>query len=311
MKIFFSLKPPKGSYGGGAFFVNNLVSYLKQQNINVTYNLENDINIIIIIDPRKGKNKKYSCEDIYNYKKKNPNTLLIHRVNECDIKREKSIKIEPKILSVMKNVDYIIFVSNWLKNYYISKYKLELPNSKFILNGCNHNYFYPLEKNKILTEKINLVTHHWSDNYLKGFDIYNKLDKLLETTNKFTLTFIGNYNKKYKPKNITILSPKSGAQLGDILRHHDIYLTATQNEPGGAHYLEGMSCGLPVLYYKNGGGVKEICIGEEFNDIDDFFVKLELIKNNYNEYCKKINYTYLNADRSSKEYYDLLSTFIK
>ena len=72
-----------------------------------------------------------------------------------------------------------------------------------------------------------------------------------------------------------------------------------------------MSCGLPVLYYKNGGGVKEICIGEEFNDIDEFFVKLELIKKNYNEYCKKINYTYLNADRASKEYYDLLSTFIK
>ena len=57
VKIFFTFKPSKSNYGGGAFFVENLIKYLKNLNYKITYNLENDIDIIFITDPRKGKNK--------------------------------------------------------------------------------------------------------------------------------------------------------------------------------------------------------------------------------------------------------------
>ena len=43
---------------------------------------------------------------------------------------------------------------------------------------------------------------------------------------------------------------------------------ATRNEPGAMHYLEGMACGLPVLYQRGGGGTSEICHGIEFNDFN-------------------------------------------
>ena len=44
-----------------------------------------------------------------------------------------------------------------------------------------------------------------------------------------------------------------------------------------------MACGLPVLYYKNSGGIKETVknSGLEFNDFDDLFVKLKLLIENY------------------------------
>ena len=310
MKVFFNLKPPNGSYGGGAFFVKNLSEFLITKNINITYKLnDNDIDIIIIIDPRKGKCKKYSINDIINYKNKNPNVKIIHRINECDIKREKSINIEPKILSTMEKADHIIFVSNWLKEYYFNKYKLNIQNVSSILNSCNQQIFYPLENKKINKIKIKLITHHWSDDYLKGFEIYNKLDKILETNKDFSFTFIGNYNKKYKPKNINLIKPITGIELSNILREHDIYLTATQFEPGGVHYVEGMLCGLPVLYYKNGGSVKETVndCGLEFNDIEDLLKKIKIIANNYDNYKNKIDYNFLYSTRLGDKYYELIN----
>jgi len=310
MKVFFNLRPPRGSYGGGAFFVKNLIDYLEKNNIETTFKLNSNIDIIFLIDPRKGKHKLYGIWDILKFKERNPKVKIIHRVNECDIKRKKSINIEKILLHSMNHSDKVIFVSSWLKQYYINKYNdCSKLNSKFILNGCNHNFYYPYKKGeKIKNEKLIIVTHHWSNDYLKGFEIYNKLDEKLNIRNDFELIFVGNYNKSYSPKNVKLISPKNGKELGDILRQSDIYLTATQNEPGGAHYLEGLSCGLPILFYKNGGGVKEICepCGEEFIDIDDFFVKLELIKNNYDKYVNNINYNYLNSNRCSKEYYDII-----
>ena len=69
------------------------------------------------------------------------------------------------------------------------------------------------------------MTHHHSDNYLKGFHIYNEIDKLLEYNKSFEFTFIGNYNKKYKPKNILLKEPCNGINLGNLLRENDLYLT--------------------------------------------------------------------------------------
>ena len=205
-KVFFNLKPPKGSYGGGSFFVQNMTQYLLDKNYYVTYELEPDLDYIIIIDPRKGINKKYGIEDILEYLnnlKKDTNKVetsndnsskkikLIYRVNECDIKRFRSINIEPLIIKTIKSVDKVIFISKWLQDYFIKKYKLKLKNYSCILNGCNNNFFFPNELdlnlslgNNLNKPKIKLVTHHWSDNYLKGFHIYNLIDKYLGEKNK-------------------------------------------------------------------------------------------------------------------------------
>ena len=48
---------------------------------------------------------------VSQYKAYFPNVKIIHRVNECDIKREKSINIEPLLVKTMKIADHIVFVS--------------------------------------------------------------------------------------------------------------------------------------------------------------------------------------------------------
>lgn len=314
--IFINLKPNKesSSNGGGNYFVMNLDKYLSQNNFKVVYELQENIDLIFMIDPRKNTafNKNYGLEDIMDYKSKHPKVKIIYRVNENDIKREKSINIEPILVETMKSVDYVVFVSEWLKNYFIDKYKLSIKCCS-IINGCNINDFY-YDKNKTnkKNKKIKLVTHHHSSNYLKGFHIYNEIDKLLENNNDIEFTYIGNYNKEYKPKNIKLLPSANGKELGNLLRKHDIYLTATQYEPGAMHYVEGMSCGLPVLYSINGGGAHEVCktAGEEYNDIKTMFEKLTTIKNNYDKYVSQIDYNYLSSKRCCEDYFKLINNIL-
>ena len=308
-KIFFTLKPPKGSYGGGAFFVKNLSKFLIENGYQVTYRLENGIDIIFIIDPRKDNYNKFSLIDIERYKSKHPGVKIIHRVNECDIKRLRSIGIETLLLRTMKIADHVVFVSKWLSDYYNRKYKLNITSSA-ILNGVDRNTFFP--KKYSLNQKVRLITHHWSNNWLKGFHIYNEIDKLLDTRDDIEFIYVGNYNTRYKPHNIKLLPPRSGRELSDIIRSCDIYITATQNEPGAMHYLEGLSCGLPVLYARGGGGAAEICniSGEEYTDIPSLLVKLEKVRNNYKEYVDKIPYEYLGKERCCREYYDIINAVI-
>lgn len=311
MKICFTYKPISGSYGGGNFFVQNMVKYLAQKDIQCVYKLEDDINIIFVIDPR-GSDRKISLNEVIKFKNKHPNIKIIHRVNECDIKRQKSINIEKLLLEVFKIADYIVFVSEWLMNYYVNKYDiLKDKLYTYVLNGVDTKVFYKIDNHKIDHNNIKIVTHHWSNNYMKGFYIYNKLDSILKDYPNITFTFIGNYNKEYKPTNIKMIKCLHGEKLANELRKHDIYLTATQNEPGAMHYLEGASCGLPVLYRTNGGGAKEICskFGEEYDTIDEMFSQLDNIINNYKDYENRINTSYLDYNRCCKEYYDIIKSF--
>ena len=148
---------------------------------------------------------------------------------------------------------------------------------------------------------------------MKGFDIYSKLDQELDKRNDIKFTYIGRYNEKYNPKKTKIIPPLYGKALGDELRKHDIYLTAARWEGCGMHHIEGASCGLPVLYHKEGGGINESCknYGIEYCDICSLIEGIHELKYNYQEYIKKIPYDYLSMKRCCEEYYEIILSMIE
>ena len=89
-------------------------------------------------------------------------------------------------------------------------------------------------------------------------------------------------------------------------------MTAARWEACGSHHIEGSSCGLPVLYHKDGGAIPEICKnhGMEFNDPKSFESALEHIIENYETLRSKIDYEALGIDRCLKEYYDVFMNII-
>ena len=319
-KIMFNLRPPQGSFGGGAFFVKNMSDYLKNKGFDVVYSLEQDIDLIFIIDPRKGDHKINGLDEILKYKQDNNNCKLLYRVNECDSKREVSINIEPLLVRAIESVDYVVYITEWLKTYFHNKYpQLNKENKGYVVvNGCNDKIFRPLDNMcnvDNIGNPIKLVTHHWSNNYNKGFKVYNALDNFLnleEYKDMFSLTFIGNYNPRYIPKNIKIIPPTQGEELCKLLNAHDIYLTASINEPCGMHFIEGLSCGLPVLYDTKGGGIVETAkkYGFGFSNMNELLDGLKLIKENYNEYKNKIDYKYLGSARCCDGFYKIITKLI-
>ena len=87
------------------------------------------------------------------------------------------------------------------------------------------------------------------------------------------------------------MGTKDSQGLSDILRKSDIYITASTNDPCSNSLIEAISCKLPCLAYNSGGHteiIKKTNGGLLFENLDDFKVKLDELKNNYKKYRSNI-----------------------
>jgi hypothetical protein len=108
-------------------------------------------------------------------------------------------------------------------------------------------------------EPIRLVTHHWSDNWKKGFDVYREIDELIfgRLEGQYELWVIGRWPSDLKWKSARTFGPASGGKLAALLRQCHGYVSASRFEPGAMHVAEGLQCGLPLLYHRDSGGTVE------------------------------------------------------
>jgi len=297
MKISIGSKIIAGPFGGGNEFLKNLKNHFEDKNYKVVNNLDDDdIDIILLtnplIDSETSTFNNYDVDFYINFV--NPSAIVIQRINECD-ERKGTKNLNYTISKLNKNVDLNIFVSKWLKSIY-KNYDLYTKPSYVIKGGPNEKIFNTINKIKWDgIEKIKIVTHHWSDNLMKGFEDYKKLDTLIaEGLNEYLeFTIIGNIPKNLSFPNSKILNPLTGQDLSNELKKHHIYITASVNEPSGNHHMEGALCGLPILYIDS-GALPEYCknYGVMFN-IDNFVYYLNKIKKEYKNLCKNLeNYPY-------------------
>ena len=130
---------------------------------------------------------------------------------------------------------------------------MDVSHSKVILSGSDNNFFNRnLYSKWDRNEKIKLVTHHWSNNWMKGFKTYLAIDKILdkdEWNKRIEFTSIGNTPKGLSFKNTTVIKPLGEKELTNELKKHNLYITGSLNEPSGNHHIEAAQCGLPILYH--------------------------------------------------------------
>ena len=309
MKIYFNRPIKREAWGGGSHFITCFHDFLLDKGHEIVFNFCPNIDIVFMFDPRPSKGGD-SANEIYSYKLQNPNTKIIQRINDTDIARplDKPWRVE-MLLQANKIADHTIFISEWVKNHYIENGYDGNKENTVILNGCNQEWYYPAMDKTVDSNNIKLITHHWSDNFMKGFDVYNFLDKFVEVNPHFSFTYMGRYNKQYEPKNTKIIPPAYGMEIGNILRDHDVYITAARYEACGMHHIEAARCGLPVIYHRDGGGVPEMCRnhGIGFYDIETFGSALKEVLSRYSEIRKNINYEFLGMDRCCAEYEKVLT----
>jgi hypothetical protein len=312
VKVSIGYEVVDGPWGGGNAFVKAMTSWLRERGHQVVNNLQdNDIDIIMIIDPRSHlPGYTYSAFEVMRYQTKiNPKVVVVHRINECD--ERKNTKWMNFWLRAANYVsDHTLFIADWLRDL-----KIWHPNdgrpSDTVFNGGDTTVFYPRSNSKRqFGSPFRLVTHHWGGNWMKGFDVYQKIDQMLddpEWRNRIDFTYIGNLPHRFEFKNVQVRPPLSGNGLGEALCEYDGYITASICEPGGMHHVEAGLSGLPLLY-RNSGALPEYCrgYGQIFNGVDDFEVALTNYLENWEQYKAAMNAYPWTLDRMCKGYMEVI-----
>lgn len=98
--------------------------------------------------------------------------------------------------------------------------------------------------------KTRLITTSWSNNPRKGHDTYRWMDEHLDW-DRYEYTFVGRMPEQFN--HIRVVEPVDSQTLAGMLKEHDIFITASQNDPCSNALVEALSCGLPALYLNDGG----------------------------------------------------------
>ena len=277
MKIYINRQPKSGPWGGGAKTVNKLVEKLLSAGHTVVYQLSDDIDVIFCFDPRPNNFGEY-IEHMYAYRTAFPKTKIIQRIG--DVGTHGKPELTQLVKYCAKRSDYFIFPSEWAKE----KINFEGDNYSVIPNAPMLNFYENRNNKTVISSPVKVVTHHWSTNPRKGFDLYKKFDSFCQSNPEFEFTYIGQLPPSCKISNY--VSPMSVSELVQELPKHDIYLTASEEEAGANHVLEAMACGLPVVYRDNGGSIPEYCSSgcKSYSDYESMIESLRVVSGEYSNF---------------------------
>jgi len=210
----------------------------------------------------------------YNHKLK-----IVLRVNENDA-RKGTTDVDDKLIKVSGMIDATVFVSEWLRGYFDDR-GWKCKNNTVIVNGVDRDIFKPQEK--LNNGKVNIVSHHWSDNRRKSGNITEWLDKdfIAKRKDEYQFTFIG--RTQCNLKHSTIVRPLSGQKLGEELGKHDVYFSESLFDPGPNSIIEAVTCELPTYVHSDGGGSVEFAgadhMFKSFNQLEQILLERKFTKN--------------------------------
>jgi len=243
------------AWGGGAQFINAVHDYVSQDGVAELIDVRNiercDSMLLVGLDAQGPQ--EIGIGDALAYKTHvNPDCKVVVRVNENDA-RKGTNHVDGVWLNASRYVDGTVFVSEWLRDYFVSR-GWECRDNVVILNGVDRDVYRPGHKRN--NGKLNIVAHHWSDNRLKGADVYEWLDRFVgNNSDRFTFTYVGRHKCSFN--NATVVQPLYGAALGTELSKYDLYVSASRFDPGPNHVIESIACGLPTYVHVDGGGAVE------------------------------------------------------
>jgi glycosyltransferase involved in cell wall biosynthesis len=200
--------------------------------------------------------------------------------------------------------DATIFQSDWSRQ---QNHLLGLPKRRFetvIVNAPEPTVFNRKGKIPFSTQRrVRLIATSWSQNWKKGFDVYQWLDENLDFS-KYEMLFVGRTPVEFK--NIKHIPLLNSEQLAGELKKSDIFITASQKDPCSNSLIEALHCGLPAVGLRDGGHPEIISnCGETFIEADEIPDLLEKIIKNYHKYQTNIRNP--SMEEVGKQYYDFMT----
>ncbi len=264
--FYFNRLPVLGPWGGGNKTITAIVERLVSLGHTVLGEMRDDVDVVFCVDPRPSSGG-VTYQQIFEFaaRKKIP---LIQRVGDVGTHGKPDLTHLVKLS--MSLSDHVIFTSEWAKNYVGCSSRCSV-----IQNGAMTPFFQSRGVERPPGSRIRIVTHHWSNNPMKGIALYERLSEEIDQgVHNFDFTYVGRSSPKLEPRTV---SPLDVGGLVAELPRHDIYISASLYEAGANHILEAMACGLPVIYSSLGGSIPEYCGGRgiEFNTYEGLIASIE------------------------------------
>ncbi len=224
--------------------IKNLKSKLKSSTKEYCLKLINEIN-----------NKKFDIIEIHNrplilfnlINKVEGKFILYFHNDPLSMKGSKSIN---ERLLILKNVDKIIFVSEWVKKRFFSNLDEKLSTKTDVV--------YPSVQKQPITKKSKYITFVGRLNHSKGYDIYkNSILKILKKFPSWKAYSVGDEDRRaiyINHKNHNELGFLTHKKTIDLLNRSEISVVPSRwEEPFGRTALEASSCGCATIISNRGG----------------------------------------------------------
>lgn len=262
--VAINLRPRKGSWGGANQWTSQLSAYLRFVGYDVRYDLRRPVDAIILTHTGLSDGVSFGAENIQKFKQRFASVPCIHRINDNDI-RKGTAAMDKVLAESSEAADHTVFVSEWLREYHSARWFDAARSHSVIEPGADPSVFHPFGNTPPADlAPTRIVTHHWSDHWSKGFDMYAEIDEAIAggKLTGFELWIIGRWPKDLIWKTARTYPPTSGPALADLLRECHLYVSASRYEPGAMHPVEGLQCGLPIICHKDSGGT--VMLGQRY-----------------------------------------------
>lgn len=174
--------------------------------------------------------------------------------------------------------DATVFQSEYSRHAH-EKLGVKFKNPVVITNAVDRDIFYPMPLNSFDGQKVRLIATSWSNHPNKGKSTYEWLDQNLDWS-RVDLTFVGRIEAKFK--NIKTISPLPSEKLAEVIRQHDAFITASLHETCSNSLLEGLACGLPVIYADSGANSEIVGeAGFAFRQPEEIPALIEKLRSEY------------------------------
>jgi len=270
IQIYFHYKFVEGPWGGGNQFLKALRGEFVRNGV-CSNNIKNADAVIF--------NSHQDISKILSIKRQHRNHMFIHRLDGPMSYRGDSGRRLDRLIFYINHLiaDGTVFQSEWSRKASIVAGYTRQSFEKVIYNAPDPQIFFPGDRNsrQSLEGKIRLIATSWSGAMDKGAEIYNYLDNNLDF-GRYDMTFVGNSPIEFR--NIVSVAPVSSEKLADILRQHDIFVSASQYEACSNSLLEASHCGLEVIA-RNSSSNPELVntVDNLFDDRNDILDTIEFV----------------------------------
>lgn len=249
MKIALGMKPRNGPWGGGQAWERSFSTYATRAGREchtVVRDVSSDCDAVIMTNVKRSETASFLPWQIWLRKRRT--MRVIHRVNDCDGRNGQTRVNARQARANWLVADTTVFVSRWLQEQYMAAGYV-MADARVIRNASDASIFHGLPEAWNGRETLRLVTHHWSNNVNKGWDIYPWLSQVPGVE----LTVIGRAPDDIRDMpGLRIINPLLGHALAEELKQHHVYVSASINEPGPMHICEAGAVGLPIVYRPSG-----------------------------------------------------------